>query len=103
MPKKFLFLFLLSGLIRVVACAQTIKGDVIDKEDKKPVDNVDIINIYTGFDMQTDNEGKFFIAASKGQLLEFRKMGYKTARVRVPDGYIPSYFKIILQKGVTAQ
>jgi hypothetical protein len=30
-------------------------------------------------------------------------MGYKTVRVRVPDGYIPSFFKIIMQKGMTAQ
>jgi hypothetical protein len=64
MPKKFLFLFLLLILVRIAAIAQTIQGNVIDMEDKEPINNVDILNIHTGFDMLTDNQGKFFIAAS---------------------------------------
>jgi hypothetical protein len=103
MPKRLLFLFILVSLIHATAGAQTIKGDIIDMGDRKPVTNVDIINIYTGVDILSDDGGAFFISAAKGQLLEFRKLGYKTTRVRIPQGDVPPYFKIIMQKGVNPQ
>ena len=103
MPKRLLFLFLLALLMRTTAGAQTIKGDIIDMGNHQPVANVDVINIYTGMDILSDNGGNFFIAATKGQLLEFRRVGYKTARVRIPQGDVPPYFKIIMQKGANQQ
>jgi hypothetical protein len=81
------------------AYAQSILGVVIDNVSKKPINEVNIDNTYTGFTMLTDQQGKFFITASKGQLLEFRKPGYKTVHVRIPEGDIPPYFKIIMQAG----
>src|SRR5580704_11660905 len=81
------------------AIAQTIRGEVLDMEGKQPIDNVEIENVYTSLDISTDKTGAFLIAASGGQLLEFKKEGYKTARVRIPKGYIPSYFRIIMTKG----
>ena len=97
--KPFLLLFILI-VFRFAAVAQTIKGEVLDMEDKKPVSGVSIVNIYTSFDIETSVDGSFVMAATGGQLLEFKKPGYKTARVRVPQGYIPSYFRIIMQKGI---
>lgn len=69
-------------------------------DTKKPLTGVDILNIYTTLNVSTDDKGAFLIAASGGQLLEFKKAGYKTTRVRVPNGYIPPYFRIIIKKGI---
>src|SRR5579864_4150837 len=97
---RILLLFFLS-VLRVPAMAQAIHGEVVDMDDKRPVAGVSIENIYTSLDVSTDDSGKFLIAASGGQLLEFNRPGYKTTRVRIPNGYIPSYFKIIMKKGIT--
>lgn len=79
--------------------AQSIVGVVVDNVTKKPINDVNIDNTFTGFGMLTDDQGKFFITAAKGQLLEFRKPGYKTVRVRIPNGDVPPYFKIIMEPG----
>ena len=101
MPAKATaFLFLLN-LFCFPAIAQTIRGEVLDVDNKKPLTGVEILNIYTMLNISNDNQGAFIIAASGGQLLEFKKPGYKTARVRVPQGYIPSYFRIIMKKGIS--
>jgi hypothetical protein len=92
-----LVLFLL--VIGFPAIAQTIRGDVMDMDNKHPIEDVKIENIYTSLDVSSDKEGTFLIAASSGQLLEFRKEGYKTTHVRIPQGYVPSYFRIIMKKG----
>jgi len=94
-----LVLLLLCGLC-VPSMGQTIKGDVLDMDTKKPVSGVEIQNIYTLLDITTDDQGTFIIAANSGQLLEFKKPGYKTARVRVPQGYVPPYFRILIKKGI---
>jgi hypothetical protein len=79
--------------------AQAIKGEVVD-EDKRPLSGVNIENIYTSLVVQSGEQGAFIIAATSEQLLEFKKTGYKTTRVRIPKGYVPSYFRIILKKGI---
>lgn len=98
---SFRILILCCGLLFLTvlgAYGQAIKGEVIDMETHRPMTDVLITNIHTGLGMES-NTGSFFINASGGQLLEFKKAGYKTARVRIPDGAIPPYFKIIMQKG----
>ena len=90
---------LLAGAMCSRSYGQTIHGEVVDMDSKRPVNDVSILNIYTDLNISTDMDGHFIIAASSDQLLEFRKAGYKTVRVRVPKGYIPSYFKIIMQHG----
>ncbi len=101
MPIRGLLLFLFLCLACVPAFAQAIKGEVEDMDDKKPIADVSIENIHTSLDILTYDNGTFLIAASSGQLLEFRKPGYKTVRVRIPQGYVPSYFKIIMKKGIS--
>ena len=98
--RVLLALLLLFGLC-VPSIAQTIKGDVLDMDTKKPISGVEIQNIYTLLDVNTDEQGTFIMAATSGQLLEFKKPGYKTARVRVPQGYVPPYFRILIKKGIT--
>jgi hypothetical protein len=101
MPVRALLVLLLLCTVRFTAVAQAIRGEVLDMDDKHPIEGVNIENIYTLLDITTDPQGAFLIAASNGQLLEFKKPGYKTARVRVPQGYIPPYFRIIMKKGIS--
>ncbi len=101
MPARAFLLLLLLCLTRFPAIAQTIRGEVLDMDDKHALANVNIENVYTSLIVSTDNSGAFLIAAGSGQLLEFKKDGYKTTRVRIPQGYIPSYFRIIMKKGFT--
>ena len=96
------FLVLLLLVIAFPAIAQTIRGDVLDMDNKHPIDDVKIENIYTSLDVSSDKDGSFLIAASSGQLLEFKKEGYKTTRVRIPQGYVPSYFRIIMKQGFSS-
>lgn len=68
-------------------------------EGKGGLADVAILNVHTGFSANTDSAGHFTITATQGQLIEFRKLGYKTVRFRMPGGDVPSYFKIIMQAG----
>ena len=101
MPHRALLLMLFLLVTCLPAIGQTIHGEVVDMDDKKPINNVAIENIHTDFSITSDKDGSFLISGSGGQLLEFRKGGYKTTRVRIPKGYIPSYFRIIMQKGIS--
>lgn len=100
MPAKASLLLFFMFVIRLAASGQTIRGEVVDNEDRKqPIADVTIENIYTSLSISTSNTGAFIIAAASGQLLEFKKEGYKTVRVRIPQGYVPSYFRIMMKKG----
>ena len=98
--KAAIFLLFIVAATRFSAIGQTIKGEVIDMDNKHPVAGVTIENIYTSLGVSTNNEGGFIIAASRDELLEFKKTGFKTVRVRIPKGYVPSYFKIIMEHGL---
>lgn len=97
--RAIVLLLLLSCTIP--ALSQTIRGEVLDMEDKKPVTGVAIENIFTGLNITTGSDGSFLIAGAGGELLEFRKPGYKTTHVRIPKGYIPPFFRIIITKGIS--
>lgn len=84
-------------ILPLLTTAQRIIGEVIDIETRKPVPEMSIENLYTNTVITTNKDGKFDINATNGQLLEFKKAGYKTTRVRIPEGTIPPYFKIIIE------
>jgi hypothetical protein len=92
-------------IVSITTClpvwSQTIHGDVMDMETRQPLKDVTIVNVYTTLNITTDTSGGFIIAANSGQLLEFRKQGYKTVHVRIPAGYIPPYFRIIMKQGLS--
>lgn len=92
--------FLMFCCIPVSVYAQTIRGEVVDRDDRHPLAGVTIKNIYTSLSVTSDAHGAFLIAAGNDQLLEFNMPGYKTTRVRIPKGLIPPYFKIVIQKGI---
>lgn len=78
--------------------AQTIQGQIIDLKSNEPLEDVAIRNLHEGEFSLTDEEGKFSIFASRGHLIEFRKPGFKVIRVRLPQGNLPSFFKVVMDK-----
>ena len=101
MPMRILSVLFFFCLMALPAIAQMIHGEVLDMDNKRPITGVEIENIYTSLKVSTDEKGGFLIAATGGQLLEFKKQGFKTTHVRLPNGYMPSYFRIIIEKGIS--
>lgn len=101
MPVRYFVLLSFLSYFCICAKAQTIRGEVLDMDTKQAIANVLIENVYTSLDVTSNTDGSFNIAATGGQLLEFKMKGYKTARVRIPQGYIPSFFRIIIKKGIS--
>ena len=97
--KALLLFFCMVAAAPLPLLAQSIKGEVVDKDSRHAMADVAVENMYTSFSVTTNADGGFLIAATADQLLEFRKIGYKPARVRIPKGYIPPYFKIIMEHG----
>ena len=80
---------------------EIIHGAVFDYSTKQPLKGASVINTFTDMGMQTDAEGKFNIKVKAGDLVEISYEGYKTARIRIPKGELPSFFKINLREDVT--
>jgi hypothetical protein len=100
MSRMILYFLTIVGIgLPLLSGAQIIHGEIYDVADKSTLTDVNVENIYTGLSVACGSNGSFVIAAAKGELLEFKKSGYKTARARIPMGYVPSYFKIGMQKG----
>lgn len=85
-------------LPHAIVCAQPMQGHVMDVSNKQPVEGVVVHNIFTEQKIESNNTGAFSLKVDEGQLVEFRKAGYKVLRVRIPQGKRPSYFKVMMQK-----
>lgn len=79
--------------------AQPIKGLVCDSAGI-PLEHVIVTNIHTQSTLLTPVNGQFQIEAKGGELIEFHKLGYQTARVRISAGARPALYKIILRPGI---
>lgn len=90
-----LFLCLPAGSLT----AQTlIRGEVKEQETGGYLENVNVKNIYTQKGMTIGPDGQFQIVVSKGQLLEFSRVGYQTVRVRIANEKEPLFYTIIMGK-----
>lgn len=85
-------------LTQTFVCAQPMQGHVLDVNNKKPVEGVVVHNIFTEEKIESNDIGEFAVHVDEGQLVEFRKDGYKVLRVRIPQGKRPSYFKVMMQR-----
>lgn len=83
----FLFLCCLPGM----ALAIVIKGKVYDLRTGAPIDNVNILNTFSQQGYTTDASGTFSLQVENGNLIEFRKIGYKIVRIRINPGEQPFY------------
>lgn len=63
------------------------------------MENVSIINTFTNQGMVTDSSGNFTLNVDKGHLIEFRRMDFKIARVRIESDNLP-YYQIAMKEGV---
>ncbi|MCB0698962.1 MAG: hypothetical protein H6551_12770 [Chitinophagales bacterium] len=82
----------------VVCAQQSMEGQILDVGDREPIRGVAITNVYTSDRQTSDIEGHFRVEVKAGELVEFRKEGYKILRVRVPNGKLPSYFRVMMQE-----
>jgi len=82
-----------------IAGALTIKGRVYDVKNNKPIADAEVMNIYTNESLITDSTGNFIIHVEKGQLVEFRKLGYNIARVRIESEMIAPFYNIGMKEG----
>ncbi|WP_276132250.1 carboxypeptidase-like regulatory domain-containing protein [Polluticoccus soli] len=89
---------LLLWLMHSFAYGQAIQGQIVDAGDNKPLDDVAILNLHTNAGVASDDQGKFTLAATRGHLIEFRKTGYKIIRIRLPQGTLPAFFKVVMEK-----
>jgi hypothetical protein len=89
---------LLVMFMQVVAYGQTMQGQIMDITDNKPLEDVVVSNVYSETADNSDKDGKFSIAVAAGQLVEFKKGGYKVIRIRVPQGKLPNYFKVGMER-----
>jgi hypothetical protein len=89
---------LLLWLMQTIAYAQSIQGQITDGSTNTPIDDVAVMNLHTDAGVLTDDNGKFSLGATKGQLVEFRKTGYKVIRIRLPMGTLPAFFKVVMEK-----
>lgn len=92
---------LICSLHQMVYAQNDMQGKILDHNTKLPVKDVQVLNVHTGDVMVCDEEGVFKMSVTGGNLVEFRKDGYKIIRVRVPEGKLPSYFKVIMQEAGT--
>lgn len=81
-----------------MAQALVMKGRVYDYKTNQPLANVNIINTYTDLGMTTDSTGNFALTVEQGHLIEFRKLGYKIARIRIESQELP-YYNIAMKEG----
>lgn len=78
--------------------AQTIKGLIIELNTNKPLAGVSIENLHTDTRLLSDDSGRFSVSVLKDQLVTFHLDGYKTEKLRVPDGVMPPFIKVYLEK-----
>jgi hypothetical protein len=86
-------------LLPLLSAAQRMSGIVTDGNGGA-ISDVAISNIHSGEKLLTGADGKFSISVGAGQLVEFHKIGFRTARVRIGLGPLPPYYRIILEPGV---
>jgi len=60
-----------------------------------PIADVRVVNVYTDQELMTPADGAFSLPATVGQLLEFRKPGYKTGYLRIVSGDIRFYNMVL--------
>ncbi len=92
-------LLLIALLSSFSSFALSIKGRVYDVKNDKPMADVEVMNIYTNEMLITDSTGAFTVKVEKGQLVEFRRLGYNIARVRIESEMIAPFYNIGMKEG----
>jgi hypothetical protein len=92
-------LFFWSLLLLCPAYAQNVMmGTIADAATGAPMPGVRIENIHTKTRTFSDSAGRFAFTVGKDQLIEFYFTGFKVLRVRTPEGILPSFYRLVLQR-----
>lgn len=94
--RLFTCLFVLCSNPVAVVQAQEINGTVYDYRTNKPMALVTVVNTFTEQTITTDSTGTFRLRAKKGQLIEWRRLGYKISRVRADSPGV--MYKIMMKE-----
>ncbi len=95
MIKKLLLLSLsLSLALCTLAEKKQIQGICYDNVSKKSLSGVVIHNIYTGNVTTTDSAGNFSLEMEDEELIEFKMIGYNTARIRMRSFLDAKFYSI---------
>ncbi len=89
---------LLSWVSSSIVLAQPMQGHILNVDDRSPLKGVHVYNIHTQHGIESAEDGGFEIDIEAGHLVEFRKEGYKVLRIRIPNGKLPSYFRVMMQE-----
>ncbi|WP_027137591.1 SusC/RagA family TonB-linked outer membrane protein [Gaetbulibacter saemankumensis] len=79
----FFLIFLISA--HVFAQDITVSGTIVDAGDNIPIPGVNVIVSETTRGVSSDFDGNYSILVSKGEVLEFSALGYKTVKIEVQD------------------
>lgn len=92
-------LALLLSLTAWVGYAQSpMMGLLSDAAGDGPLAGVRIENLHTRTRTFSDSAGRFAMSVGPSQLIEFYATGYKPLRVRTPEGSLPSFYRLELQR-----
>jgi hypothetical protein len=73
-------------------------GTITDAATGAALPGVRIENLYAKTRTFSDSAGRFALTVGKDQLIEFYSTGFKVLRVRTPEGILPSYYRLDLQR-----
>ena len=76
-----------------------MKGKVYDGHTQEALENVSIFNVTRQETFLTDSTGLFQLQVKQGDLIEFQKMGYRIARVRITNAQELPYYSIGMTLG----
>lgn len=66
----------------------TVKGIIIDATTKKPLENVNIVNLNQVIGTATNNKGEFELRAVANDTLHLSYLGFKSVKVKVTNDWV---------------
>lgn len=78
------FITILVCMAAFTACAQSLKGVVVDRETGEPLYSVTIVNTLTREATFSNEQGEFTINAKAGTPIAFTMLGYENTKHNVP-------------------
>ncbi|WP_406683158.1 carboxypeptidase-like regulatory domain-containing protein [Seonamhaeicola sp. MEBiC1930] len=80
--------FLFSSVVLFAQDGKTAIGVVLNSENNKPLESVNIVNLNKVTGTTTNNNGEFKIAAEVNDTLHFSFLGFKSIKVRVTNDWL---------------
>lgn len=82
-PRLILLLIFLFSSIQAFSQEVLVKGSVVSAEDNQPILGANVIIIGTNKGTTTDFDGNYTLKVNKGEILEFRFLGFITQKITI--------------------